>query len=78
MSKLPPDRRSMLCEKRTPDVPRCGTDAPQVLCNYHRTRYWASALVAATVSAKVTPATESARAIVDFIIKLSSRWIFFT
>jgi hypothetical protein len=72
MSKLPPDSRSMFFEKRTPDVPRCGTDEPKVLCIFHRTRFWASALVAATVSARVTPAIESALVIVDFIITLSS------
>ena len=41
----------MSLEKRTPDVPRCGSVLPNALCIFQRTRSCAFASVSMTVSA---------------------------
>jgi hypothetical protein len=69
MLKFPPVMRPTFLAKRTPEVPRCGTAAPQVLCSFQRTFFWACALVAATARAMVTPATANALATLDLVIK---------
>ena len=59
ISNLPPDMRSMSLEKRTPDGPRCVSELANALGIFQRTRSWALAAVAISVSAAADAPSDS-------------------
>jgi hypothetical protein len=69
-SNLPPDRRSMSLEKRTPEAPRCGSELANALCIFQRTRSWAFASVSVAARPKAPTHSANAPASAGFSIRI--------